>query len=164
MISSGLAAATTIKVSHLRGQNNLKAIKHSVYASMHMVTLFMMGSVTLFLLFRFKIPALFVPDAEVIAIAGGLMLIASMFQLFDGLQVVSLGALRGLEDVKVPMIMLIIAYFPVALPVSYLMAFNANMGPQGVWTGYMAGLMTVGIMLFIRFRWKVNKMQDKVVT
>lgn len=156
MTSAGLAAATTIKVSHFRGEKNFKEISHSVNASLRMVIVFMSLSVTMFLLFRFRIPALFVPDVEVISIAAGLMLVAGLFQIFDGIQVVSLGALRGLEDVKTPMLMVIIAYFPVALPISYISAFVLGWGPQGIWLGYMAGLLMAGIQLLLRFRWKTR--------
>jgi multidrug resistance protein, MATE family len=99
-----------------------------------------------------------VPDQDVIAIAAGLMFVAGLFQLFDGIQVISLGALRGIEDTKIPMIMLIIAYFPIALPVSYVAGFVLNLGPQGIWLGYMVGLMLVGAQLLTRFRWKVKKL------
>lgn len=152
MVSSGFAAATTIKVSHFRGQNRPGLARSSVFASLHQVLLFMGFSVTVFCLFRFKIPGLFVPDQEVIAIAGFLMLIAGMFQLFDGLQVVMLGALRGYEDVKIPMLVVLISYFVIALPVSYFFAFTVNLGPAGIWVGYLVGLMSVGITLLSRFR------------
>ena len=152
MVSSGFAAATTIKVSHFRGQNRPGLARSSVFASLHQVLLFMGLSVTMFCIFRFKIPGLFVPDPEVIAIAGYLMLIAGMFQLFDGSQVVMLGALRGYEDVKIPMVVVLISYFIIALPVSYFFAFTVNLGPAGIWIGYLIGLMSVGITLFVRFR------------
>lgn len=158
MISSGMASATTIKVSHFRGQHKLKAMNRAIYASIHMVLFFMLFSLSCFIIFRYKIPGLFVQDAEVISIAAGLMLIAGMFQLFDGLQVTLLGALRGMEDVRIPTILLIIAYFVVALPTSYLAAFVFDMGTNGVWLGYLVGLFLVSVQLFIRYRWKVKKM------
>jgi MATE family multidrug resistance protein len=156
MAASGLAAATTIKVSHYKGQNNKLAIVNSVKASLLMVTIFMLCSVTAFMLLRYKIPGWFVPDAEVIEIAGNLMLIAGFFQIFDGLQVISLGALRGLEDVKYPMLFLLIAYFAIALPTSYIASFVIKAGPQGIWLGYMLGLIMVATLLLFRFRWKMK--------
>ncbi len=161
MISAGLAAATTIKVSHFRGANDIKEMSRAVYASIHMVIVFMTLSLITFLSLRYKIPALFVPDQEVIAIAAGLMLVGGLFQLFDGIQVVTLGALRGIEDTKIPMIMLIIAYFPIALPVSYIAGFVLDLGPQGIWIGYMVGLMLVGAQLLTRFRWKVKNLMKR---
>lgn len=158
MISAGLAAATTVKVSHFRGAGQITGMNRAFYASLHMVLVFMLVSLVTFLSFRYKIPGLFVPDQEVIAIAAGLMFVGGLFQLFDGIQVISLGALRGIEDTKIPMIMLIIAYFPIALPVSYVAGFVLNLGPQGIWLGYMVGLMLVGAQLLTRFRWKVKKL------
>ncbi len=152
MVSSGFAAAATIKVSHFRGQNNPSQARNSAFASLHQVLFFMTASVTIFCLFRFKIPGLFVPDPEVIAIAGMLMFIGGMFQLFDGLQVVMLGGLRGFEDVRVPMLIVFISYFIVALPVSYLVAFVFKVGVAGIWIGYLIGLITVSSLLLSRFR------------
>ena len=156
MISAGLAAATTVKVSHFSGSNDKKEMTKSVYASLHMIVLFMTISLTTFLSLRFKLPALFIPDEQVVVIAAGLMLVGGIFQLFDGIQVIVLGALRGLEDTKKPMIMLIIAYFVFAIPVSYIAGFVFNLGPQGIWLGLLAGLLMVGIQLLARFRWLVK--------
>ncbi len=157
MIPAGLAAATTIKISHFRGQNNLLGIRHTFFASLHMVILFMTVSLITFLVLRFQIPALFIPDKEVIFIAGQLIFIAGLFQLFDGIQLTSLGALRGIADVKIPMIMSIIAYYLIALPISYLCAFVLDLGPQGIWIGYMVGLIVASMLLYGRFHLLVSK-------
>jgi MATE family multidrug resistance protein len=98
------------------------------------------------------IPGFFIADEEVIAIAGLLMLIAGMFQLFDGLQVVMLGGLRGYEDVRMPMVIVFVSYFIIALPIGYLLAFTLKLGPTGIWFGYLIGLITVSALLFRRFR------------
>ncbi len=157
MAVSGLATATTIKVSQYNGMNEKKNIIKTVKASLVLVIFFMVGSVTAFISLRYQIPKWFVPDPEVIQIAASLMVIAGLFQIFDGLQVITLGALRGLEDVKKPMLFLIIAYFPVALPISYLMTFTFNLGPQGIWIGYLVGLISVATLLLLRFRWKMKQ-------
>lgn len=157
MAASGLAAATTIKVSQFKGMNDKKSIVETVKASWVLVVIFMVCSVIAFILLRYQIPSWFVPDKEVIEIAASLMIIGGLFQIFDGLQVITLGALRGLEDVKKPMLFLIIAYFPVALPISYLMTFTFKLGPQGIWVGYLVGLMSVATLLILRFRWKMKQ-------
>ena len=152
MVAGGFATAATIKVSHFRGQNKMKQAKDTVFATLHQVFLFMGMSVIFFILFRFKIPALFVPgDEEVLRIAAMLMLIAGLYQLFDGMQVVLLGALRGYEDVKIPMFIEIGVYFLFALPLCYVLAFVFKMGAAGIWTGYLAGLFLVSVLLLIRF-------------
>jgi len=151
MVAAGFAAAVTIKVSHFRGRGEIKQARIAVFASLHQVLLFMGTSVTFFILFRFKIPALFVPDEEVIKIAAVLMLIAGLYQFFDGMQVVLLGALRGFEDVKIPMFIQTGVYFFVALPICYVLTFTFKLGAAGIWTGYLAGLFLVSILLLLRF-------------
>lgn len=159
MVSAGLASATTIKVSHFRGQRNLKEMNRAIYASIHMVGLFMFCSLLIFYNFRFFIPSLFIQDPAVIAIASKLMIIAAMFQLFDGFQVNMLGALRGMEDVRIPMILLAIAYFAIALPFSYLAGIALKFGPQGVWFGYLFGLFLVSVQLYIRYKYKAKRLK-----
>ncbi len=152
MMSSGLASATTIKVSIFRGQKNYQALKHSAFASVHLVLLFMTAMGILFLTLRQWLPSLFIDDVEVIEVAAGLMVVAGLFQIFDGIQVVALGILRGLEDVVMPMIGAGIAYWLISLPVGYLTAFTFDAGPVGIWIGYLAGLASAGVFLLTRFR------------
>ena len=151
MAASGFAAAATIKTSHFRGRGETKQAKNAAFASLHQVLFFMGVSVLIFILFRFRIPALFVPDEEVIKTAAMLMLIAGLYQFFDGIQVTMLGALRGFEDVKIPMIILTAVYFLVALPVCYLASFTFKLGAAGIWIGYLTGLFFVSTLLLLRF-------------
>ncbi|MFO8001738.1 MAG: MATE family efflux transporter [Marinilabilia sp.] len=156
MVSQGISAATTVKVSQFVGQGRQKDLSNTTFASLHLVLGFMGGSALLFITFRHMIPALFIDDAEVVSIAAGLMVIAGAFQLFDGLQVTMLGALRGLEDVRLPFGMLVVAYFLLALPVGWLLAFKLNVGPPGVWFGYLLGLCSISGFLLVRFRWLIR--------
>ncbi|MCT4589879.1 MAG: MATE family efflux transporter [Carboxylicivirga sp.] len=152
MMSSGLASATTIKVSIFRGRKDYPSIKFSAFASVHLVLLFMTSMGVIFLSLRYWLPSLFVSDSEVIEVAAGLMLVAGLFQIFDGIQVVALGILRGLEDVLMPVIGAGIAYWLISLPVGYLTAFVFDIGPIGIWIGYLSGLASAGIFLLLRFR------------
>jgi len=152
MMSSGLASATTIKLSIFRGKKDFVSIKHSAFASLHLVFLFMTLMGILFLLLRFYLPSLFVEEKKVIELAAGLMLVAGLFQIFDGVQVVALGILRGFEDVIMPVIGAGIAYWCISLPVGYLVTFTFNVGPVGIWVGYLVGLASAGIFLLLRFR------------
>jgi MATE family multidrug resistance protein len=153
MVSQGIAAATTIKVSQFLGQGRTGALSATTFASLHLVFLIMTCSGIMFVVLRNVIPAFFIHSQPVIEIASGLMIIAGAFQLFDGLQVTMLGALRGLEDVRLPFGMLLIAYFLLALPVGWLFAFRLEAGPAGIWYGYLLGLFTISIFLLLRFRW-----------
>ena len=87
-----------------------------------------------------------------VAQASTLLLIAALFQVSDGLQVVGLGALRGLEDVKVPSVVALLAYWAVALPLGYFLGFKLHLGAPGVWTGLLVGLSIVAGVLLLRFR------------
>jgi MATE family multidrug resistance protein len=153
MVSQGIAAATTVKVSQFVGQGKPQALRATTFASLHLVLVFMGISAVLFVIFRNALPALFIQTPEVIAIASRLMIIAGAFQLFDGLQVTMLGALRGLEDVRLPFGMLLIAYFVMALPVGWFFAFYLNAGPSGIWYGYLLGLFLISLFLLLRFRY-----------
>jgi MATE family multidrug resistance protein len=82
----------------------------------------------------------FVANTAVTALAAQLLLIAGLFQIFDGIQITSSGALRGFEDTRTPMLIGVVAYWIVALPISYLCAFKLGVGPTGIWFGFVAGL------------------------
>ncbi|MFW6043343.1 MAG: MATE family efflux transporter [Marinilabiliaceae bacterium] len=153
MVSQGISAATTVKVSQFIGQGRTEGVRASTYASLHLVLGFMGIAGLLFVVFRSSIPALFIDDPAVVSAAAGMMVIAGAFQLFDGLQVTMLGALRGLEDVRLPFGMLVLAHFMLALPVGWVLAFVLDIGPSGIWLGYLMGLFSISVFLFLRFRW-----------
>lgn len=152
MISLGISQANTIRVSHQMGQNNYKSLKMAALASTHLVLAFMTLMGLFFIITRNFLPHLFTADPEVIKIASGLLIIAAIFQIFDGLQVIMLSTLRGMADVKVPMIFAFVAYLLVGIPTSYVLTFIFNVGPQGIWFGYLVGLGTAGILFYFRFK------------
>jgi len=152
MISFGLASGTTIRVSHAFGERDLKEVKQAVYASLHMVIAFMSLMGILFVLFRNHLPLLFTSDPAVIKVAAGLLVVGAFFQVFDGIQVVLLGALRGIADVRIPMFIAFFSYIVVSLPISYLLAFTFNFGYSGVWIGFVFGLSTAAVLFGLRLR------------
>jgi len=97
-------------------------------------------------------PTLYVGEPEVISIATTLIIVAGFFQLSDGIQVVGLGALRGMSDVKVPTIITLISYWGLAIPASYILGFTLELGPAGIWYGLLIGLTAAAIALFVRFK------------
>lgn len=159
MISLGVGSATTIHVSHEMGTRNYPLIQKTIYASLHLVILFMSLMGILFILLRNYLPHLFTDDTPVIGIAAGLLIIAALFQVFDGIQVVLLAALRGLADVKIPMEMAFFSYTLVGLPVSYACAFLLNFGAWGIWTGFLVGLASAALLFGLRLK-KIIKMQN----
>jgi len=89
------------------------------------------------------------------------LLIAGLFQLSDGFQVVVLGALRGLQDVKIPTYLIFIAYWIVGFPISYVLGIKLDWGSQGLWIGLLAGLTCSAILLYLRFNHLTNKLMEK---
>jgi MATE family multidrug resistance protein len=152
MISLGISQANTIRVSHQMGVKDYKALKMAAFASTHLVLLFMSSMGIMFVFARNYLPFLFTVDTEVIKIAAGLLIIAAIFQVFDGLQVVMLSTLRGIADVKLPMFIAFFAYLVLGIPTSYLLAFPLMLGPQGIWYGYLVGLGAAGILFWFRFQ------------
>jgi MATE family multidrug resistance protein len=152
MISFGLASGTTIRVSHAFGEHDQNEIKHAVYASLHMAVAFMSTMGILFVLLRNYVPLLFTSDPAVIHVAAGLLVVGAFFQVFDGIQVVLLGALRGIADVRIPMFMAFFSYIVVSLPVSYLLAFVFHFGYPGVWIGFVFGLSTAAVLFGLRLK------------
>lgn len=156
MIANGVAMATTIRVSVQLGNKNVAGLKMASFASIHLVLVYMLLTATGFLLLRYQLPKIFTEDVAVIQQAAILLVVAGIFQIFDGLQVISLGILRGISDVKIPMYIAAFSYLLIGLPVSYFSAFVLNFGPVGIWFGFVAGLGLTGVLLAfrIKFMWK----------
>lgn len=152
MIVTGIGSGTTIRVSHQYSARNYHDMRMAMNASIHLVIAFMLFTATCFFTLRYFLPTLYTNNAEVIHLAASLIIFAGVFQLFDGLQVVLLGALRGLADVKHPMIYCFFAYFVVNMPVSYLFAFVFDWGPPGIWVGFVLGLGLAALMFYLRLR------------
>jgi MATE family multidrug resistance protein len=158
MIALGIGAATTIRVSHQLGAGNLKAVRMASNASIHLVLVMNTIGATLMISLRNYIPMLFTEDTEVIAIASQLIVIAGLFQYADGLQAVGAAMLRGITDVKVPMVIAFVSYIIVGLSVGLLCAFPLKMGAAGIWIGFICGLALAAICFHIRFNRKFKQL------
>jgi MATE family multidrug resistance protein len=152
MTTSGLAAAATIRVSHFLGKKDFSNLRQSAYALLGVALLIMTAWAIFFIVGRNFLPLLYVHDAEVIAIAGPLLVIAGFFQLSDGAQVVCIGALRGLQDVKIPSLLIFISYWIIGLPLGYCLAFVFGWGAIGIWLGLLLGLTLTATAMFLRFK------------
>lgn len=158
MIALGIGAATTIRVSHQLGAGNLKAVRMASNASIHLVLVMNTIGAALIISLRNYIPMLFTEDTEVIAIASQLIVIAGLFQYADGLQAVGAAMLRGITDVKVPMVIAFVSYIIVGLSVGLLCAFPLKMGAAGIWIGFICGLALAAICFHIRFNRKFKQL------
>ena len=97
-------------------------------------------------------------NAEVIAIAAQLLGVAALFQISDGMQVVALGALGGLQDVRIPTLITFVAYWLIGFPVSYFLGLHTPLGNIGIWIGLLLGLTASAIMLYLRFRNRAGRL------
>jgi len=158
MMATGIASAATIRVGNQLGRRDISNLRTAGYTSFVMVVLFMGFAAILFIALRNFFPALYINDAEVVEIASQLLVVAAFFQISDGVQVVGMGALRGIEDVKVPTIIAVTAYWVVGLPAGYLLGFRYGFGATGIWYGLLIGLSFAAVLLFYRFRHKTNRM------
>jgi len=153
MMASGLSAATSVRVGNQLGLKSTRGVRNAGFSAFILVLLFMSIMAICFILFRNILPALFNNDIKVIGIASSLLIIAAFFQLSDGVQVVGLGALRGIKDVRIPTLITLIAYWGIGLPMSYIFAFKFNLGVNGVWYGLSLGLTLAALLLFFRFNY-----------
>lgn len=151
MMATGLAAATTIRVGNQLGRKDFRSMRMAGFTGFFMSGTFMGINAIILILGRFYFPSLYIHETEVIEIASTLILIAALFQLSDGIQVVGLGALRGMADVRIPTLVTLVAYWVLALPLGYFLGFKLNLGASGIWIGLLAGLTITAVLLYIRF-------------
>jgi MATE family multidrug resistance protein len=159
MICTGLAMAATIRVGNQLGKRNYKKMRDAGISAIIQVILIMAVCSILFVLFRSYLPLLYIDDQNVIEIAVSLLVFAAIFQIPDGLQVTTLAALRGLQDVKVPTIITFISYYIFGIPISYITAITLGMGAPGVWLGLLIGLTISASLLTYRF----NKLSNQFI-
>ena len=161
MVAAGLSVAGSIEVGTAFGKNNKSLILQLGTSALTVVSVFMLLSCTVFIFLNEEIVRLFIKDAGVVYTASSILLIAGLFQLGDGIQVVSLGILRGIHDVNIPTAITLVAYWVIALPVGYILAFHFNMGITGVWLGLLIGLTISAILLSGRFYMLVLRNKTK---
>jgi MATE family multidrug resistance protein len=104
-----------------------------------------------FIILRWQLPLIFNENAEVVKLSALLLLFAAVFQISDATQAVGAGLLRGIKDVKLPTVLITIAYWVIGLPVGWLFAFHYRMGAAGMWLGLIIGLTLASVFLGIRF-------------
>ncbi len=152
MMLTGVTAATTIRISHEYGRRNLRQLRLAANASYHIAIAWNILTALLFILLRNHIPRIFTDDQEVVRMASYLLVFAGVFQISDGLQVITIGILRGMQDVKSIMRIAFISYMILSIPLGYLFTFVLNMGPGGLWVGLIVGLSSAAALLIRRFR------------
>ena len=161
MIAVGLSVAATIRVGNQKGLRNFKELRRiaiSIFLLMIIIDLFLALG---FFAFKNILPTYYIDNIEVIEMASTLIIIAGLFQLSDGFQVVVLGALRGLQDVKMPMVITFISYWIIGFPICYYLSQKTSLGTMGVWIGLLISLTFSAIMLYLRFNILTKKLIEQ---
>lgn len=153
MFALGISQASAIRVGIEFGKAKQGEALKAGFSAIILAALVMGVNGIIFIIFRHDLAALFIDDFSVREIAARLLIIAAIFQVFDGIQAVGVGVLRGIQDVKVPTIIVFIAYWILSIPVGYLLGITWGVGVDGVWYGFLSGLAAAAIMLTWRF-WK----------
>lgn len=166
MFASGLSVAAMIRVGNQKGLKDYVKMETVAKSIMLMTFILYAGFAIFFVIFHNYIPLLFLNNSdmaqtalnnEVILIAGKLLLIAAIFQISDGIQVTALGALRGLQDVNLPMIITFISYWVIGFPLCIYLAIYTPLQAEGIWYGLLAGLTVAAIFSYLRFNYMSKK-------
>lgn len=157
MIILGISAAGTIRVGNAVGEKDIQKTRAAGFSALAIASSVMFVFGILFIIFRNYLPLIYINNSEVVELASSLLIVAALFQIFDGIQATAFGILRGLTDVKMPLIIVFASYWLFAIPVGYLLGFNFELGAVGVWIGYAVGLFSVALLLTIRFNSRSRK-------
>jgi MATE family multidrug resistance protein len=156
MVPLGIASAGAVRVGQAIGRLDPRGAERSGWTALAIAGIFMSLMAILFLVAPVSLIEPFTRDARVIAIAVTLLFIAAVFQLFDGLQVVATGILRGLGDTRTPMLWNLAGHWVFGLPLGYTLCFRSGWGVTGLWVGLSVGLMSVGVILVGVWRRRVR--------
>jgi len=156
MVGLGISIAATIRVGNFLGKKDLQGVKQAGYSALLIIATIMGFFGLTFFILRNYLPTLYIGDRDVIEVAASLIIIASFFQVVDGLQVVGVGILRGLTDLKATMVIAFIAFWIFGLPIAYVLGFTFSLGAEGIWVSFVVGLSLAAILFFLRFQRFLN--------
>ena len=163
MVPLGVSSAAAVIVGHAVGRQDPDGVRRSTAAALRVGAAFMAVTAGLFIGFPGPLARLYTDEADVLALAAVLLPIAGVFQVFDGLQVVALGLLRGLGDTRVPALINVVAFWFVAIPTSYWLGFGLDRGATGLWWGLVVGLAVVAVTLVARLRHRERRDLVRIV-
>ncbi|MEX0360362.1 MAG: MATE family efflux transporter [Allomuricauda sp.] len=167
MVGMGLSVAAMVRVGNQKGLQRFGELRRIAQSIFFLTLLLEVIFAALFLIGRHWLPTIYLDvddmvnqmdNTEVIIIAAKLLLVAAFFQISDGIQVVVLGALRGLQDVKIPTFITFVAYWLIGFPVSYYFGLFSELKSTGIWLGLLLGLTASAVMLYIRFNYLTKKL------
>jgi MATE family multidrug resistance protein len=163
MVPLGVSSAAAVIVGHAVGRGDAAGVRRSTVASLAVGAGFMLITGLLFVAVPEPLAGLYTRDAMVLALAALLLPIAGVFQVFDGLQVVAIGLLRGLGDTRTPMIVNVVGFWCIGVPVSLWLGFGLGYGAQGLWWGLVAGLVIVAVFLMLRVRQREKRDLTRII-
>jgi len=163
MLPMALAEATTVRVGHAVGRGDRAALRRAALAGYALVLGTQLLSAGMLLAGNHAIAGLYTHDPAVIALAASLLLLAAAFQFPDGVQVLSVGALRGLKDTRVPMLLAAVAYWGIGMPLGAILGLGLGglvpaLGPRGMWMGLIAGLTVAATLLGLRLHRQLRRL------
>ena len=158
MVPLGLASAVTTRVGNALGRGEPDAARYAGLIGLLIVLFTQTLSAATMIFVPEFIVRIYTSDAEITAIAVGLLFYSAIFQYADGIQICAAGALRGLKDTVVPMLINVVSYLLIGLSVGYYLTFNKAMGPAGMWIGMIVGLSFGAVLLMARFLFKSRQL------
>jgi MATE family multidrug resistance protein len=158
MVVLGVAFAISVRTSHYYGKKDYASMRQVGWIGWWINFAFMAACMLSLALLRYVIPTWFVDAQPVIDLAARLLIVAALFQVFDGLQVVMISALRAMRDIRIPTLLTLFVYYGICLPLAYILGFVYHMGGVGVWIGLATGLGFSAILLTVRFQMRANQM------
>ena len=153
MVPMGISGAASVRIGQAVGRGDPRGVRRAAILSMILGTVVMIGFGAAMLLIPEQLARVWTPKIDVLAVAIVLIPVAGVFQVFDGVQVVAIGVLRGLGDTRTPVITAIIGFWLVGFPIGYALAFGRAWGPAGLWWGLVSGLAAVAVAL----SWRVQR-------
>lgn len=166
MVALGVGVAAMIRVGNQRGMMNFKKLRQVALSTLFLIIIIDTIFCAIFLIFNDSIPLLYLDPNnpinsadvnEVLNIASRLLIIAGVFQLFDGIQAVVLGTLRGMQDVNKPALIIFLSYGVIGFPISFYLGFYSSFEMVGIWIGLLLGLFSSSLFLFLRFNYLSNR-------
>ena len=164
MIPLGLGSAGAVRVGHAVGARDPARASAAGWTAILMAACFMIVAASTFVLVPRQLIGLFSTDAKVLSVGTSLLLLAAIFQLFDGIQGVITGTLRGIGDTRTPMLVNLIAHWLIGLPTSYILCFVIGWGVYGLWIGLSLGLIVTGVILFWVWTVKIRQYREAAAT
>jgi len=163
MVPFGVSQAGGVLVGHAVGRGDADAARRAAGSAMLCGAGFMTATGLVFLLLPGTLAAIYTRDASVLALSVVLLRLAGVFQIFDGLQVVGAGVLRGVGDTRIPMVVGLIGFWLVGMPVSLWLGFGLDGGAAGLWWGLVVGLGAVALFLMGRVYYRLSGSLQRVI-